>query len=446
MIDGAIYQHLSIDLPPLMAALFASLACAILGNFLVLRRTSLMGDAIAHAVLPGIVLGFLFTHSRATLPIFIGAALAGILTVILVEGIKRLGKIEAGASMGVVFSIMFALGVLLMEQASARSVDLDADCLLYGQIETIFWYPPKHWGDFFSLDTLFLLPNEVVVTAITLAFIIVFVFVLFKELTISSFDPLLSTSLGFSASLLNYLLMIALALAVVASFKVVGSILVIAMIICPAAIARLLTDRLDTQIFISVIATVFSVLLGYFVGASGVPFLGINGSINIAGSIVTILGLTVATSVIFAPRYGILGKKTREIKLSIDIIGEDILGYIFKNGEDTEQYSLTKSKVRTLVKGGFLSLVSEKILKIKGLVEQINDTLTLTPLGISSAKEIVRAHRLWEGYLVDTAGVKPDHVHDRAMELEHFTSESMAQELAKQQNEPNVDPHGKKIP
>lgn len=298
MIDQETYQLIAIDLPPLLAALFASLSCAILGNFLVLRRASLMGDAIAHAVLPGIVIGFMVTNSRSELAVFIGAALAGIIAVVLIESIKRLGKVEAGASMGVVFSIMFALGVLLIEQGAARNVDLDADCLLYGQIETIFWYPPQMWSELLTFKSLSALPTEVVVTSIVLLLTLLFVFLFYKELKLSSFDPELSTALGYSANFLNYALMIFLALAVVASFKVVGSILVIAMIICPAAIARLLTDRLLTQILLSVGATFLFVVSGYVVGANGIPFLGLESALNIAGSIVTMLGVGVGVAIL----------------------------------------------------------------------------------------------------------------------------------------------------
>src|SRR5690606_25426099 len=135
-----LHNLVSLDFPAALTAAFAAMACALLGNFLLLRRLSLMGDSISHSVLPGIVLAFLFTGSRLTWPVFLGAAIAGICSVFLVELVHRLGRLETGAAMGVVFSIFFAAGVLLIEQAAARNIDLDADCLLHGQLETIFWY------------------------------------------------------------------------------------------------------------------------------------------------------------------------------------------------------------------------------------------------------------------------------------------------------------------
>ena len=180
-----IYQLLSLDLPPFLSAVFAAASCSLLGNFLVLRRVSLMGDAISHAVLPGIVIAFLVSGSRSSLPIFIGAALAGVLTTLLVELVRRLGRMEAGAAMGVVFSLLFALGVLLIEQAAARNIDLDADCLLHGQLESIFWYPPETWAQFLSLSTIALLPSEVITSICVFALCVLFVLALYKELKIT---------------------------------------------------------------------------------------------------------------------------------------------------------------------------------------------------------------------------------------------------------------------
>jgi len=142
---GPVEFDLARDLFPLAAGVLAALGCGLLGNFLVLRRLSLMGDAISHSVLPGLVIAFLVTSSRGSLAMFIGATVAGLATVVLVEAVKRLGRVESGAAMGVVFSVLFALGVLLIEVASARGVDLDADCVLHGQLETLVWFSaPDH--------------------------------------------------------------------------------------------------------------------------------------------------------------------------------------------------------------------------------------------------------------------------------------------------------------
>ena len=154
--------NIGLDLFPLLAGTLAAVTCGLLGNFLVLRRLSLMGDAISHSVLPGLVVAFLITSTRSPLVMLLGAALAGVATVVLVEMVKKLGRVEPGAAMGVVFSVLFALGVLLIEQAAARHVDLDADCVLHGQLETLIWYDaPASLAGLFQWSTLAATPRQV---------------------------------------------------------------------------------------------------------------------------------------------------------------------------------------------------------------------------------------------------------------------------------------------
>lgn len=310
-----LYQFISLDLPPLLAALFAAIACSLLGSYLVLRRQSLLGDAISHSVLPGIVAAFLVTGSRGTIAIFIGAAIAGVLSAFLIEVIRRLGKVDESASMGVVFSTFFALGILMMEQAAARNVDLDADCLLHGQLETIFWYPPHDWHSLLSWSTLSLLPSEVYTGALTALLVLGFITLLWKELLITSFDAALASSLGFRSDLLHQALMVLLACAIVASFKTVGSILVIALLVCPPATARLCTDRLVSHLILSVGFSCSACVSGYLLAAFGPAWLGYQQSVNAAGMIAVMSGLLLGGAVLFAPRYGIASRALARLVL-----------------------------------------------------------------------------------------------------------------------------------
>jgi len=299
----------ALDLFPLLAAVLAAVTCGLLGNFLVLRRLSLMGDAISHSVLPGLVIAFLVTTTRAPLVMFLGAAAAGIATVVLVELVKKLGRVEPGAAMGVVFSVLFALGVLLIERAAVRHVDLDADCVLHGQLETLAWYgAPETWRGVLDTSTLPEVPRQVWTLLAMCAAACVFTGLLFKELRIAAFDPGLATSQGFDAGLLHYLLMIFVAAAVVASFEAVGSILVIAMLVCPAATARLLTDRLVSQIFGSALVAIACGVLGYL-GAAAIPALFDRDAVNAAGSMAVVAGLLVALAAIGSPRHGVIARR-----------------------------------------------------------------------------------------------------------------------------------------
>lgn len=457
-------QFLALDLPPLMAAIFSAVACALLGNYLVLRRLSLMGDAISHAVLPGIVIAFLLTSSRSSLPVFLGAAIAGILSAMLIEAVTRYGRVESGAAMGVVFSLFFALGVLLIEQAAARSVDLDADCLLHGQLESIFWHPPTDMRDFFSWRTLQALPDEVASSFFTMVAVGIFVVVLFKELKISTFDPALSSALGFSNKLLYNLLMVFVACAVVASFRVVGSILVIAMLVCPAASARLLTDKLSEQLIISGLLAIIASVLGYLAGAFGPGLLGFSHSVNAAGMITVVLGVILFLSITLAPSHGWLARSIRQRRLAVAVRREDILALLFRFEEasrGTEERSREEAgagrsigiklvaplrRVEAFFDSPALTRRALSHLQQQGAIVSLDGELALTAEGEAAAREVVRSHRLWESYLVSELGIKPDHVHEAAEELEHFTGPELQEELAQAQGAPAKDPHGSDIP
>ncbi len=219
-----------------------AVASALLGNFLVLRRLSMLGDAVSHAILPGLAVAFFISNSRSSLPMFIGAVVVGVLTALFTEWIRGVGKVDEGASMGVVFTSLFAIGLIMIVQAADR-VDLDAGCVLYGAIELT------------PLDRVWLfgfqIPRAVVVLAGVTILNSLFVLVFFKELKLCSFDPALATSMGFSAGLMHYALMVLVAITAVASFESVGNILVVAMFIVPPATAYLLTDRLGLMIGLS---------------------------------------------------------------------------------------------------------------------------------------------------------------------------------------------------
>lgn len=304
-------SFLQIDLPAILAALFATVACALLGNFLVLRRQSLMGDAISHAVLPGIVLGFLVAGTRATWPIFAGATLAAVAAAVLIELVRRSARLESGAAMGVVFSVFFAGGVLMIEQAAAHSVDLDAECVLYGQLEDILWLAPTGWASLLDPAVWAELPREVATLAAVTLVCALAVALFWKELKITSFDPELATTLGFPAGVFNTGLMLLVGMVAVAAFEAVGSILVIAMFICPAAAARLLTDRLAVQVWLSVVIAALCAVGGYVAAAFGPFWLGGDSSLAASGMIAVATGLALAAAILLAPRHGVLARWRR---------------------------------------------------------------------------------------------------------------------------------------
>ncbi|MDX2309068.1 MAG: metal ABC transporter permease [Hyphomicrobium sp.] len=312
---------LRLDLPQLMAALFATLACALLGNFLVLRRQSLMGDAISHAVLPGIVVAFLFSASRETWPMFAGAAMAAFLAVVLIDLVVRYGRMDPGTAMAVVFSTMFAAGIVLIEQAAARNADLDADCVLYGQLEDIIWLAPTSMASLLEPAVWADLPREVVTLGGVLLLSALVVGVFWKELKLASFDPALATALGYPAHIVNMGLMALVGLVAVAAFEAVGSILVIAMLICPAAAARMLTDRLATQVAVSLVVAVISAIAGYVIAGFGPLWVGHDSSVSASGMIAVVSGICLGLAILFAPRYGTIARWRRSYAKEPEMTG-----------------------------------------------------------------------------------------------------------------------------
>lgn len=436
--NPSLYTFLSVDLMPLAAGVLAAVTCGLLGNFLILRKLSLMGDAISHSVLPGLVAAFLIAASRAPLPMFLGAALAGIITVLLVEGVKRIGRVEPGAAMGVVFSVHFALGVLLIEQVSARGVDLDPECVLHGDLETLSWFAPREWDQFLTLHTLTILPRQVVTLLAMAVVAVAFVLVFFKELRIAAFDPELATTQGFHAGFLHFLLMVFVAAATVAAFEAVGSILVVAMLICPAATARLLTDRLQTQLVCSIVFAVAAAGLGY-VGANVVPAaLGAEWSLRTAGMMTVVAGVLLVVVMLVSPRHGVVARRVRLRRMAGTIAMEDILAALYRTREDlratpTEAQLLSLLPGRAVERG--LALGAARSFLRRG------ERVVLTEAGEVAASDLVRRHRLWESYLVSEAGVAPDHVHPTAERLEHLPVRPEPDSGA-----PATDPHGKRIP
>ena len=298
--NGAEFVPLS--LPPILIGILAAIACALPGNFLVLRKQALIGDAISHVVLPGIVLAFLVTQALDAWAMLLGAGAAALFAVVMIDVIKRVSRIEVGAIMGVVFTTLFALGVLLLEQSSASSVHLDVEHALMGNLESLIWLEARGWASLLDPVALAGLPPELPRLALTLALIIVLLILFWRPLTLSTFDEGYAESLGLPVRAISLGLVMVAALAAVMAFDAVGSIIVIAMFICPAAAARLMTDRLRSQIWWSVGFATLSASLGYVLAGYGPLWIGLENSVSAAGMIAAVSGLILALTAVFGPK------------------------------------------------------------------------------------------------------------------------------------------------
>jgi manganese/zinc/iron transport system permease protein len=293
------YEFVALGLTPVLIAALASIACALPGNFLVLRKQALIGDAISHVVLPGIVVAYLLTGRVSTWPMMFGAAGAAVTSVILIETIRRLGRIEYGAAMGVIFTAMFAAGILLLEKSDTSQVHLDVEHALFGNLETLIWLQSDGWASLLRFEDLAQLPPQFFRMLIVLLIISVFIYVFWRPLVLISFDEIYSRTIGMQATLIGCFLVVLAAMAAVAAFDAVGSIIVIAMILCPPATARLLTNNLRTQVILSLFLALTATLVGYITAGYVPLWLGFSITLSAAGMIATVSGLFLALSAIY---------------------------------------------------------------------------------------------------------------------------------------------------
>lgn len=294
-------EFVQFSLTPILIGIFASIACALPGNFLILRRQALIGDAISHVVLPGIVVAFLLTGVVATGPMMLGAGGAALLAVALIEAVRRLGKIEPGAAMGVVFTSLFAGGVLLLEQSDTSSVHLDVEHALMGNLEQLIWLRAEGWGSLVDPVALSHLPPELPRMALVALLIAILTLVFWRPLKLASFDEGFARAMGLPVNVISLGLVTAAALAAVAAFDAVGSIIVIAMFICPPAAARLMTNRLGAQVGWSVVFATLSAIIGYVLAGYGPLWLGAASSVSAAGMVAAVSGVILALACVLGP-------------------------------------------------------------------------------------------------------------------------------------------------
>jgi manganese/zinc/iron transport system permease protein len=414
----------------LAVAVMTNVACGIIGCYLVLRRMSLMGDAISHAVLPGLVVAFLFTGSLNIGGMFVGAFVVGLLTTFLTQTLHRIGGVPADASMGVVFTSLFAIGVVLLRRY-AGNVDLDPDCVLQGQLTLM----PHIRVDVFGLS----IPRAALSIGVVLLANVIFVALLWKELKITSFDPGLATTMGLRSGLIHYLLMAMVAGTTVASFEAVGSILVIAMLIVPGATAHLLTDCLSRMLLIAAAVAALSGYIGFSVARW-------NGDAEPAGMIAVAGGVLFFLAVFFSPRYGIVSTLWRNLQTTSRILREDILAMLYRLEELGVNRLMGPREAAQAVGGGTAAVLSMWRLFRLRLVEHVHGGVRLTDAGRERATHLVRSHRLWEAYLVEYLGLPLDHVHAPAERMEHYIGDELQREIAKKLPQEATDPHGREIP
>lgn len=406
-----------------------AIGCAVTGCFLVLRRMSLLGDALSHSVLAGTAGVYLLTGRVDPLPMLLGALAAGVLTALLTRFVHEHADVPEDSSIGIVFTTLFAFGVVVVSQA--RGVHLDLDCVLFGDLALagVNLHPVGGylWPDAFRT----LIPALL----ITLMFLAVF----WKELKLSSFDPVFATTIGIGAGLMHYLLTTVVAVVTISAMEVVG-LLVVALLIVPAAIARLLTDRLSTMLWLASGVGVLCTTAGYL--------LALQLESSAAGMTAVAAGGLLTATIVLSPTDGLLARLIRTIRLRIRICAEDVLAGLFRQQERAgtdNRVTASREQCRQLAGGGLLSgaalrwLLTQKLLGGAG-------PFALTESGTRYARSLIRSHRLWESYLLENFNLPADHLHDPAEAMEHYIGPEMQQRIKAELAEPAEDPHGRSIP
>ena len=411
----------------LLGSMLLGVCCGLMGAFLVVRKLSLLGDALSHAVLPGVALGFLWNMSKDPVAIFVGATLVGLLGAGTVQLLRATTRHKEDAALGFVLASFFGVGICLftMIQNLPGGNKSGLDKFMFGQAAAL-----GH-GDVILLA---------IVTALALGAVIVF----YKEYALTSFDAGFARSLGMPVQVFHYSLMLLLAFAIVSSLQAVGVVLVSAMLVIPAAAAFLLTDRLGTMLILSAV-------FGMASGSAGAFFSFVGRNLPTGPFMVLAAAAVFSVGLFFGPRHGIVTRWWRQRSRAARFSRENTLKAIYHVLED-EEFETDQVSTRELAERRRETL-EEAHRAVNALrrhqyvtLSSDGDSAFLTPEGWQRACEIVRNHRLWELYLTNAAHIAADHVHEDAEKIEHVLGEETVRKLEKRLNYARRDPHGKLIP
>jgi manganese/zinc/iron transport system permease protein len=395
-----------------------------LGAFALLRRQSLLGDALAHAALPGVCLAFLLTQSKNPLVVLGGALVSGVLGSLTVLAITRWSRIKQDTAIGIVLSVFFGLGIVLLThiQKLPGGNQSGLDRFLFGQAAA-------------------LMRSDLVRMATLGALLIAVIALLWKELKIVTFDRDFAGSLGLPVGVLEVVLTLALVVTVVVGLQTVGVVLMIATLVTPAAAARQWTDRFGHMVVLSAAIGAGSSAVGAVASATvAVPT---GPAIVLTGSSVLVVSL------LFAPRRGLVRSLLAERALRRRIRSENLLKDLWlereRSGDSPPEVTLP---VLMGLRGARPGEIARTVapLSRRGLVASEGDALRLTPAGERAAERVVRKHRLWEVYLAERLRLPPDHLHRDAEMMEHALSDQALEELDRLLGHPATDPHGRPIP
>jgi len=402
----------------LIASSLVGLTCGALGSFIVLRNMSLFGDALSHSVLPGVAIAFMFI-GVSSLGFFTGAVVASFITAVGITWIQNNIDTKNDAAIGIVYTAMFSVGVMLISYLSKTGgVHLDLKDFLFGYVLGVS-------------------DEDLMLTGFIALYVFVSIIVFYRYLFITTFQPVIAETMGISVNLVRYFVILLLSFTVVASLQSVGVILVVAMLITPASTALLLSDRLKNVLaisaFLGLVSAVTGLVLSIAFDTTPGPAMAV---------VATLIYLLVA---FFAPKKGLLSRTLRRHNQTKRINLEDVLKQSLKLHEKgalsfkglADRVTFGEQRLRKYIK----TLTADNSLQLAG-----QSQLVLTDRGIERATRLVRAHRLWETYLVNQMGLTEEQIHDDAEKYEHLLTDELLDEVDASLGYPAMDPHGSPIP
>ena len=396
-----------------------------LGSFAYLQRKSLLGDALAHAALPGVGLAFLIVGQKDLLALLIGASISGWLGALALNAIVRYSKIKQDAALGIVLTVFFGLGVVILTfiQKTGSGAQAGLDKFLFGQAAAMG-------------------AHDVRVLSVVAILMLVVLTLGFRRFKIISFDPSFAGTIGVRVGLLQFILTTMIVLAVTIGLQAVGVVLIAALLITPAAAARQWTDKLATMVWLAAVFGALSGLLGAYIS-----FLAPRWPTG--PWVVVVVSTIFAISILFSPGRGVLARVLRHRRQRQRITQENILKSLLKPGLAEKDWS-TFHSIRDMEEMWSFPRrelsTGLKKLQRHGMVETSEFRYRLTPDGVIEGARVLRLHRLWEMYLTHHLELSADHVHRDAEELEHVITPEMERELQELLDRPEVDPHDQEIP
>jgi manganese/zinc/iron transport system permease protein len=395
-----------------------------IGTFAFLRKRSLTGDAIAHAVLPGICLAYMLFDTRNLWVLLGGACLTGWLSIAAVDFITRKSRIKPDAAIGIALSVFFGIGIVLLTYIQQHG---DA-----GQ---------SGLNNFLLGKAAAMSPDDMITMSIVSLVIVLVVLLFFKEFRMLSFDPDYARAAGHPVRLMELLLTTLTVLAVAVGIQAVGVVLMAALLITPPAAARFWTNKLGVMVWFSIVIGVLGSVAGTYVSFA-------NNKMPTGPWIITMTSLLVVISLLAAPKRGIVSKWLVRRQYRLKMERENLLKLLYhlEEAEPGKQYfSIDDMMERRPGQRKKIRRILQSLLRRK-LVEISGSKYSPTESGMQEGKRIVRIHRLWEMYLTEKVHIASDHVHEDAEAIEHIITPEMEARLAKILEYPEVDPHNKKIP